>query len=318
MTWNKTIDKDNVSFKEKTNRFFLLRLWVHGKLLHRWVFLVEQPYKTRPWLQQCSDSKIEMVNCTMPRGILEELPVLLLLLIRQQWFYIHPQAKVLRNICLVELEIQTPKWIPRYRGKNSSSHQAQPDASCGEARAVPWGSLLWHLKEYLEEHPETHKQELPCPYWSLVTKSVMTRFCLLSCFQVKISVLMRKSNDDSMQSLCNLKAQQSLGCTFSCSWISLCDHYHSACTEGCIMSNAATARAHGAAPPTAGYRGCWVYMRRTFQKHTSLSPHYYTLNFFSKKAVMLGQLSENSGKPAAFLGGSGAQRQHKNRCTDKF
>lgn len=71
-TCNKTIDMDNVSFKEKTNRFFLLRLWVHGKLLHRWVFLAGQPYKTRPWLQQCSDSETEMVNCTMPRGSLED------------------------------------------------------------------------------------------------------------------------------------------------------------------------------------------------------------------------------------------------------
>lgn len=48
------------------------------------------------------------------------------------------------------------------------------------------------------------------------------------------------------------------------------------------------------------YRGCWVYMRRTFQKRMSLiTPHYYTSIFFSKKAVMLGKLSESSGMPAA-------------------
>lgn len=32
-------DKDNASLKEKTNRFFLLRLRVHGNLFHHWASL---------------------------------------------------------------------------------------------------------------------------------------------------------------------------------------------------------------------------------------------------------------------------------------
>lgn len=65
-------DKDNASVKEKTKRFFLLRLRVHGNLLSCWVSLTQQPCKSRPWLQQCSHSKTDTVNCMMLTDILED------------------------------------------------------------------------------------------------------------------------------------------------------------------------------------------------------------------------------------------------------
>lgn len=53
-------NKDNASLKEKTIRFFLLRLGVHGNLLQHWVSLTEQP-----WLQQRSQPQTDTVNRMM-------------------------------------------------------------------------------------------------------------------------------------------------------------------------------------------------------------------------------------------------------------
>lgn len=124
----------------------------------------------------------------------------------------------------------------------------------------------------------------------------MTRFRLLSCFLVKISILMRKSNDDSMQSSCNLKAQTHSGIVLAvlelhCVIITTL-HTQRAVSRAMLLQPGCMVLLH----LQLAYRGCWVHVRRTFQKRMSLiTPHYYTSNFFSKKAVMLGKLSENSG-----------------------
>lgn len=95
-------DKDNASLKEKTNRFFLLRLRVHGNLLHCWVSLTQQPCKSRPWLQQCSHSKTDTVNCMMLTSLtslkIPVLPVLGMVLIRQQW----TQQERLNSVTCIE------------------------------------------------------------------------------------------------------------------------------------------------------------------------------------------------------------------------
>ena len=72
MTWNKTTDKDNVSFKEKTDFScsgyeYMENCYTPGFFLHNSLIKLGLDYSSAQ-----TQIKIEMVNCTMLRGILED------------------------------------------------------------------------------------------------------------------------------------------------------------------------------------------------------------------------------------------------------